>query len=81
MNKKTEPSIEVKIEAVLQQLRPAIQSDGGDIAFVRFQDNIVYIQFLGACVGCPISTYTLKMGIEVTLKEQIPQIQEVVSVD
>lgn len=69
------------IIAALEELRPAIQMDGGDIQFVQYKDNIVYIRFKGACVGCPMSIYTLKMGIEQLLKDRIPDIIEVCSVD
>jgi len=69
------------ILAVLDELRPNIQMDGGDIAFVKFQEGVVYIQFKGACVGCPMSIYTLKMGIEQTLKDRIPEVIEVCSVE
>lgn len=69
------------IAAVLDELRPNIQMDGGDIEFVKFQEGIVYIRFKGACIGCPMSIYTLKMGIEQALKDRIPEVIEVCSVD
>lgn len=69
-----------KIEEVLENLRPSIQMDGGDIKFVRFEDGIVYVRMLGACVGCPVSSHTLKLGIEDALKDQISEVREVVAV-
>lgn len=69
------------IEAVLEKMRPAINSDGGDISFVRFQAGTVYLKLHGACVSCPISFITLKMGIETRLKESVPEVMEVVAVD
>lgn len=69
------------IQAVLQELRPAIQRDGGDIHFVRFKDGIVYVRLQGACSTCPISFVTLKMGVEVQLKEKVPGVIEVVTVE
>ena len=69
-----------KIEEVLENLRPSIQMDGGDIRFVRFEDGVVYVRMLGACIGCPVSSYTLKLGIEDALKEQISEVREVVAV-
>lgn len=67
-----------RISSVLDELRPNIQMDGGDIEFVRFQDGVVYVRMLGACVGCPMSVYTLKMGIETALKERITEVHEVI---
>ncbi len=70
-----------RIQAVLEELRPAILQDGGDIHFVRFENGTVYVQLHGACVSCPISFITLKMGIEAQLKEKVPGVESVVSVD
>jgi Fe-S cluster biogenesis protein NfuA len=70
-----------QIEMVLDQLRPMIKGHGGDIEFVTFQDDIVYVKFHGACIGCPISTMTLKLGIEEALQEKIPHIKEVIAIE
>lgn len=70
-----------KIEEVLEQIRPNIQMDGGDVEFVKFEDGVVSVRLRGACVGCPGSVITLKEGVEQTLKEQISEITEVVAVD
>ncbi len=70
-----------KIDQVLEDMRPNIQMDGGDIEFVSFIDGVVALKLQGACATCPLSLYTLKMGIEERLKEQIPDVVEVVSVD
>jgi len=69
------------IKDVLAQLRPAILSDGGDIHFVRFENGTVFVQLHGACVSCPISFITLKMGLETQLKERVPGVEAVVSMD
>ena len=69
-----------RIAIVLDELRPNIQMDGGDIEFVRFCEGIVYVRLHGACVGCPMSMYTLKMGIEAALKERITEVHEVIAV-
>jgi Fe-S cluster biogenesis protein NfuA len=69
-----------RIAAVLDELRPNIQMDGGDIHFVRFCEGIVYVRLSGACVGCPMSVYTLKMGIETALKDRITEVHEVIAV-
>ncbi len=71
-----------KIEAVLNKIRPALQMDGGDVSLVDVdEDNgIVTVSLSGACGGCPMSTLTLKMGIERSIKQEIPEIKEVVAV-
>lgn len=59
------------------RVRPAVASDGGDIAYRGFQDGIVYLTLQGACAGCPSSTMTLKQGIESLLKHYVPEVLEV----
>ncbi|MDY0385057.1 NifU family protein [Trichlorobacter sp.] len=67
-----------KVQAVLEQVRPMLQRDGGDVELVEVtEDNIVKVKLQGACGSCPMSTMTLKMGIEKAIKEQIPEIVEV----
>ncbi len=62
-----------KVSAVLERIRPMIQSDGGDLELVGIRgDGTVLIRLLGACVGCPSSTMTLQMGIERNLMEKVP---------
>ncbi|MCJ8346009.1 NifU N-terminal domain-containing protein [bacterium] len=68
------------IEVIEEEIRPAVAMDGGDIVFKAYEDGIVYLQMLGACSGCPSSTATLKMGVEMRLKEVVPEIEEVVQV-
>lgn len=67
-----------RVEEVLERLRPALQMDGGDLELVEVNDGIVFVKLMGACAGCPMSTMTLKLGIERRLKEVLP---EVVSVE
>jgi len=69
-----------KVESVLNQIRPSLQADGGDIELVDVTDGIVKIKLKGACSGCPFSTLTVKQRIEHTLKEKLPEIKEVISV-
>jgi len=69
-----------KVAAALAQIRPALQADGGGVELVDVTDGVVKLKLTGACSGCPMSTMTLKMGIERVLKEQIPEIKEVVAV-
>ncbi len=63
------------------RVRPAVNQDGGDIVFRRFEDGVVYLNMQGACSGCPSSTATLKHGIENMLRHYIPEVQEVRAVD
>ncbi|RTL05975.1 NifU family protein [Candidatus Dependentiae bacterium] len=67
-------SIEQKIEAALEQVRPFVLQHGGNITFVKYENSTVYVQLHGACVGCPISSYTLKMGVEKAIKEAVPEV-------
>ena len=71
----------VKVQEVLDKVRPSLQMDGGDCELVNVrEDNVVEVRLTGACNGCPMSTMTLKAGIERVLKNEIPEIVEVVSV-
>ena len=69
-----------KVEAALAKIRPALQADGGDVELVGVDDGVVKVSLTGACAGCPMSTMTLKVGIERILKEEIPEVKEVVAV-
>jgi Fe-S cluster biogenesis protein NfuA len=69
-----------KVEAALKQIRPALQADGGDVELVDVDDGIVKLRLRGACAGCPMATMTLQHGIERVLKEQVPEVKEVVAV-
>ena len=71
---------EETVQAVLDQIRPSLQADGGDIELVGIEDCIVKVRLSGACGVCPMSTMTLKMGVERLLKEKLPEVKEVVSV-
>lgn len=64
-------------ELLETRVRPAVQMDGGDIEFDRFEDGVVYLHMRGACSGCPSSTATLKSGIENMLRHFVPEVQEV----
>ena len=70
-----------RVEAVLEQVRPSLQADGGDVELVDVtEDGIVKVRLTGACGTCPFATMTLKVGIERVLKNEIPEIKEVQSV-
>ena len=67
------------VKAKLEEIRPRLQADGGDIEFVSMEDNgKVHVRLTGACSGCPMSAMTLKQGVEHDLKSSIPQVTEVV---
>ena len=69
-----------KVEEILNRIRPNLQADGGDVEIVDVSDGIVSVKLTGACSGCPMSTMTLKNGIERLLKDELPEIKEVVAV-
>lgn len=73
--------MKARVEEVLGQVRPALEADGGNVELVDVSDEgVVSVKLTGACGSCPMSTMTLKMGIERTLMENIPEIKEVVQV-
>jgi len=73
--------MKAEVEKVLEMVRPGLQADGGDVELVEVTDDgVVKVRLKGACGSCPMSTMTLKMGIERAVKEQIPGIKEVVQV-
>jgi len=70
-----------RVQEVLELVRPALQADGGDVELVDVsEDGIVSVRLKGACGSCPMATMTLKMGIERTLKQRIPEVKEVIQV-
>ena len=73
-------NIEDKIKEVIDNLRPYLISDGGNIDFVKYEDGIVYVKMQGACADCQILDVTLKDGIECVLKDEVPEIREVINV-
>lgn len=73
--------MEEKVKEVIEQIRPFLKADGGDVEIVEIaEDGTVKLRLTGACGHCPMSTMTLKMGIEKRLKEAIPEVKEVVAV-
>ncbi len=69
-----------KVDKVLDKIRPSLVADGGNVELVDVEDGVVKVRLTGACGGCPMSQMTLKMGIERLLKQELPEIQEVVAV-
>jgi Fe-S cluster biogenesis protein NfuA len=73
--------VKEKVEAALGKVRPALQADGGDVELVEVTpEGLVKVKLTGACGGCPMSQMTLKMGIERVLRQEVPEITEVVAV-
>ena len=73
--------IKTKIKTVLDQIRPYLQADGGDLNLVEITDDyVVKVELTGACGTCPMRTMTLKAGVEGTLKKEVPEVVEVVAV-
>jgi len=69
-----------RIEAALEKIRPALQADGGDVELVGVNDGIVSVRLTGACGSCPMSTMTLKMGVERAIRQEVPEIKKLVAV-
>lgn len=69
-----------KVETALAKVRPMLLADGGDVQLVDVTDGVVKVKLTGACGGCPMATMTLKSGIERALKEEVPEVKEVVAV-
>ncbi len=81
MNSTSTPNLRDQVQGVIDLIRPAVQGDGGDIELVNVTpEGEVQIRFHGACHGCPSSNLTLHMGIERSLRDQIPQVTRVVAV-
>lgn len=69
--------IELKIVSVIDKIKPFIISDGGNLEFVKYENNIVYVKLSGACAECPMMDITLKDGIEELIINEIPEVKEV----
>ena len=73
-------SFEKRVQAALDDIRPQIQMDGGDVELVSIEDNVVKVRLVGHCAGCPMSQMTLKNGIERLLKQEVPGLTAVEAV-
>ncbi len=77
----TDDGVALKVQEILDEyIRPAVAQDGGDVIFDSYEDGVVRLHLQGSCSGCPSSTLTLKMGIENMLRNQIPEVREVIQV-
>jgi len=78
----TSEELKINVEKALEEIRPFLQSDGGDISLVSIDnDTSVTVKLEGACVGCSVNQMTLKSGVELTIKKYAPQIEEVVNIE
>lgn len=66
---------------IIDHLRPFLINDGGDIEFVKYENNIVYIKMMGACSNCHMLDLTLKEGIEAAIKSEMPEVKEVININ
>jgi Fe-S cluster biogenesis protein NfuA len=76
----TKDPLFARVEAALELVRPGLQMDGGDVELVEVQGGDVFLRLTGACIGCPISTLTLKAGIEQALRQLVPEVERVYAV-
>ena len=76
-------SVEKRVLTALEEIRPFLQSDGGDISLVSIEENgkVVNIRLEGTCVSCSINQMTLKSGVEMTIKKYAPEVEKVISVE
>ena len=72
--------LQKNVENALDEIRPFLESDGGNISLISIEDNIVTVKLEGACVGCNVNQMTLKNGVEATIKKHAPQIESVIDV-
>ncbi len=69
------------VEKALAEIRPFLESDGGNISLVSIENDLVKVRLEGACVGCSVNQMTLKSGVEMTIKKYAPHIKEVINVE
>ena len=79
----TSEEVRFNVERALEEIRPFLKNDGGDISLVSIEDDdrLVKVQLQGACVGCSVNTMTLKSGVEMTIKRYVPQIERVLNIE
>lgn len=78
----TSEEVKLNVEKALAEIRPFLESDGGNISLVSIEnDRLVKVQLEGACVGCSVNQMTLKSGVEMTIKKYAPQIEQVVNIE
>lgn len=73
-------NVEEKIKEMIEQIRPYLNMDGGDIEYIKYEDNIVYIKLLGACTNCLMQDDTINEGLLSMFQDEIPEIKEIINV-
>ena len=73
--------VELRVKEIIEKMRPFLISDGGDLEFIKLEDNIVYVKLSGACQNCSLIDVTLKDGIEEMIVNEIPEIKEVRNIE
>ena len=73
--------LKVRVEKALQEIRPYLQTDSGDIELVSIDKDIVTVRLLGACIDCSVNQMTLKAGVELTVKKHAPEISKVININ
>ncbi len=82
MAKKVNSDVEGKIQSALDEIRPYLQSDGGDISLIEISEDFeVKVKLMGACGSCPMSLQTLKLGVEKTIQKTVPEVKKVIAYD
>ena len=71
----------IKIQEIIDKLRPFLINDGGNIEFVKYENNIVYIKMMGACANCQMLDFTLREGIATAIMSEVPNVQDVINID
>ena len=78
----TSEEVRLNVEKALEEIRPFLRNDGGDISLISIEDDrLVKVQLEGACVGCGVNQMTLKSGVEMTIKKYVPQIEKVLNIE
>lgn len=78
----TSEEVRLNVEKALDEIRPFLRNDGGDITLISIEDNrLVRVQLEGACTSCTVNQMTLKSGVEMTIKKYVPQIEQVINVE
>lgn len=78
----TSEEVKINVERALEEIRPFLKNDGGNISLISIEDDrLVKVQLEGACVGCSVNQMTLKSGVEMTIKKYVPQIEKVVNIE
>lgn len=73
--------VELRIKTIIDKIRPFLVSDGGNLEFIKYENNIVYVKLMGACADCSMMDITLKDGIEDIIVNEVPEVKEVKNVD